>query len=302
MFFAHSLADRDQIFWQPLHEHLLEVERLAGVRGYKFGASNAAALAGRLHDLGKYSAGFQKRLQGGDKVDHATAGAREVLKLAASGKDRFIAHIVAHAIAGHHAGLPDSVGELDRRLERELKSEFEALNPIWRAEIAPVCADLFPTGFVWGEKTTRDEERAFRFSFFGRMLFSCLVDADFRDTETFYCKAEGRVADRDWPELPRIVDDLIARFDLYIVDKRQKAEDTSVNRLRAEILAHVRERAVSERGLFTLTVPTGGGKTLASLAFALDHAKRHGLDRIIYAIPFTSIIDQTAAIFREALG
>lgn len=301
MFFAHSLADRDQIFWQPLHEHLREVERLAGIRGYKFGASNAAALAGLLHDLGKYSAGFQKRLKGGDKVDHATAGAREVLKLPASGKDRFIAHIVAHAIAGHHAGLPDSIGELDRRLERELKSEFESLDPIWRAEIVPVCGHLFPTGFAWGEKTTPDEARAFRFSFFGRMLFSCLVDADFRDTETFYCKAEGHVADRNWPELVHIVNDLIARFDLYMGDKRRKAEDTPVNRLRAEILAHVRGRAASERGLFTLTVPTGGGKTLASLAFALDHAKRHGLDRIIYAIPFTSIIDQTATIFREVL-
>jgi len=300
MFFAHSLADRDQIFWQPLHEHLREVERLAGIRGNKFGASNAAALAGLLHDLGKYSAGFQKRLRGGDKVDHATAGAQEVLNLTARGKDRFIAHIVAHAIAGHHAGLPDSIGELDDRLN-ETKKTLEKLDPIWRAEIAPVCAELFPTGFAWGEKTTPAEERAFRFSFFGRMLFSCLVDADFRDTETFYCKAEGRVADRDWPELPRIVDDLIARFDLYMGDKQQKAKDTPVNRLRAEILAHARERAGLERGLFTLTVPTGGGKTLASLAFALDHAKRHGLDRIIYAIPFTSIIDQTAAIFREAL-
>jgi CRISPR-associated endonuclease/helicase Cas3 len=132
------------------------------------------------------------------------------------------------------------------------------------------------------------------------MLFSCLVDADFRDTERFYADAEGRSVDRDWPRLPEIVDDLISHFDRYMRRKQACAADTSVNRLRTEILAHVVTRAGAGRGLFTLTVPTGGGKTLASLAFALEHAKRHGLERIIYAIPFTSIIDQTAAVFREA--
>ena len=91
------------------------------------------------------------------------------------------------------------------------------------------------------------------------MLFSCLVDADFRDTEKFYCTAEGRVADRDWPELPRIVDDLIARFDHYMTAKQATADDTPVNHLRGEILAHVRRRAASDRGLFTLTVPTRPG-------------------------------------------
>ncbi len=134
------------------------------------------------------------------------------------------------------------------------------------------------------------------------MIFSCLVDADFRDTETFYARAEGRRVDRSWPHLPAIIEALIAAFDRHMAEKRKRAEATPVNTLRGEILAHVRARAVAERGLFTLTVPTGGGKTLASLAFALDHAKRHGLQRIVYAIPFTSIIDQTARIFREVLS
>ncbi len=292
MFFAHSLEDREKTHWQPLRAHLRAVGELAAANARKFSASRAGALAGLLHDLGKYSDAFQRRLEGGAKIDHATAGAQEILKLAQTNQDRVIAQIIAHAIAGHHAGLPDSIGELDQRL----KKSIEALDPVWRDEISPQADGLTPVGFEWGDKTTF----AFCLAFFGRMLFSCLVDADFRDTEQFYCESEGRAADRDWPELPRVVDDLIARFDFHMDGKR--ADDTKVNRLRGDILAHVRERAASNRGLFTLTVPTGGGKTLASLAFALEHAKRHGLDRIIYAIPFTSIIDQTASVFRAALG
>jgi len=112
----------------------------------------------------------------------------------------------------------------------------------------------------------------------------------------FYCAVKGTVADRIWPALPDIVDGLIMRFDRYMAGTRAKANDTPLNRMRAQILAHIRSGASSERGLFTLTVPTGGAKTLSSLALALEHAKRHRLDRIIYAIPFTSIIDQTATL------
>ena len=107
---------------------------------------------------------------------------------------------------------------------------------------------------------------------------------------------------RQWPQLPDVAGDLLARFDAHMAELAAVAKATPVNTLRAEILSHVRSRASTDRGLFTLTVPTGGGKTLASLAFALEHAKRHNLDRIVYAIPFTSVIDQTASIFREVLG
>jgi len=295
MWYAHSLPDSaDKSRWQSLASHLKGVETLSGRSGAKFRAGKAAALAGLLHDLGKYTPAFQRRLEGAESVDHATAGAQEIVALATQAQDRCIAEIIAHAIAGHHAGMPDSNGETS--LEARLKKQLPPLDPVWRKEIAPVAEGLTPEGFAW-----RGNGRASQLAFFGRMVFSCLVDADYRDTEAFYDAAKGEKADRDWPCLRKNVDDYIARFDRYMTGKPREA--TPVNALRAEILAHVRTRAAEAgRGLFTLTVPTGGGKTLASLAFALDHAKRHGLERIVYAIPFTSIIDQTAGIFREVLG
>jgi CRISPR-associated endonuclease/helicase Cas3 len=155
-----------------------------------------------------------------------------------------------------------------------------------------------PGGFAEPRPST--EELAFRLSVLGRMIFSCLIDADRRDTEVYCESVKGAKADRAWPALPDILPELRARFDAHI-DNMPKP-DSAVNRLRSEILAHVRARAGEARGFFTLTVPTGGGKTLASLGFALDHARRHGHRRIIAAIPFTSIVDQTAAIFKQALG
>ena len=208
-----------------------------------------------------------------------------------------IAQVVAHAVAGHHAGLPDTLGG-EASLDARLKKDIEALDPSWRQEISPTVTSLMPMAIDWGDKGSV----AYRLAFFGRMLFSCLVDADFRDTEAFYYGAEGRDVDRQWPRLRDIVGDLLTKLDAQMAKLTAAARVTPVNTLRGEILRHVRSRASDDPGLFTLTVPTGGGKTLASLAFALEHAKRQNLDRIIYAIPFTSVVDQTATIFREVLG
>lgn len=226
-----------------------------------------------------------------DPVDHSTAGAREILTLAADGFDQVAAQLVSYAIAGHHAGLADKDVLLDR-----LGKSVEPIDEIWRQEIDIDVGPLWPAA-IKPSQISR-ETCAFQLSFLGRMLFSCLVDADFKDTEGFYTPD----ADRDWPDLRAEIDVLIGRFDAYMADKRKKAAVSNVNVLRDEILTHVRGRASDGKGLFTLTVPTGGGKTLASLGFALDHAKAHNLRRIVYAIPFTSIIDQNAAIFRSVLG
>ena len=230
IFYAHSLPDRDKRQWQPLAEHLRAVAEEAGARGAKFGARNAGALAGLMHDLGKYSLAFQRRLEGaGEKVDHSTAGAQQVVRCAADPDSKVIAKVIAHAIAGHHAGLPDTVGD-EVSLEARLKREVEALDPAWLSEFSPVVAGLMPT-IDWG----KGKSLAYRLAFLGRMIFSCLVDADFRDTEAFYGAAEGRSVDRDWPRLPDVVDALISRFDAYMRDKMAAAEATPVNALRAEI-------------------------------------------------------------------
>lgn len=293
-FFAHSLETSDTSLWQKLCDHLTAVAELADSRGHKFNSSTAAARAGLLHDLGKYTRGFQNRLRGGERVDHSTAGAIEIMNAAGKNVETGVmAQLIAHCIAGHHAGLPNSLGDLDERLKQAL----EPLDPQWQSEIQQDFPPIAPPHFHWQRNIM-----PYQFGFLGRMIFSCLVDADFRDTEAFYAKAESRTVDREWPKLPDIVDSLVAQLDAYMDVKRRTAPDTPVNRLRSEIFSHVRAGATAECGAFSLNVPTGGGKTLSSLAFALDHAKRHRLDRVIYAIPFTSIIDQTASIFKEILG
>lgn len=290
-YFAHSGSREDKSDWQGLSEHLHNVAELAGDLAGSFGCARLAYLAGQFHDLGKYSGKFQRRLTGDpNSVDHSTAGAALLLSLA-TGKDRGMAELLAYAIAGHHAGLPDKSGESPACLKDRLAGFTDELDPIWKKEIKADIDNLFPAHFRF-EKT----QAAFQFAFLGRMIFSSLVDADFKDTEAFY----GTKADRDWQPLQALLPQFQAAFDTHMCNLPKP--DTPVNRRRGGILDHVRAKATEAPGLFTLTVPTGGGKTLASLAFALDHARAHGKRRIIYAIPFTAIIDQTAEIFRDVLG
>jgi CRISPR-associated endonuclease/helicase Cas3 len=175
MFFAHSTTGKDRSDWQMLPDHLVAVAALAAERGEKFGAQRAAALAGILHDLGKYTAAFQRRLDGsGEAVDHSTAGAKHVGPLVVGGADRGMAELIAYAIAGHHAGLPDREGEISSLAER-LDKPIEPLDPAWLQELSAEPTDLMPN-FRWEE---RDRSRlAFQLGFLGRMIFSCLVDAD----------------------------------------------------------------------------------------------------------------------------
>jgi hypothetical protein len=175
-----------------------------------------------------------------------------------------------------------------------LKAELPQLAPTWQREIElpPVEALGAPERFK-----PHPDRPQFQLGFLARMIFSCLVDADYIDTELFYKNVSGERNLRDG-RCPGLVE-VREKLDQYLC--RFEA-DTPVNELRAEILQRVRGNALREPGLFCLTVPTGGGKTLSSLAFALDHAIQHGFRRVIYVIPFTSIVEQNAAVFREAFG
>lgn len=291
-FYAHSTAQTDKTDWQPLCEHLINVGTLAAEFAAAFGGQGLAQPAGQLHDLGKYTEPFQRRLEGDPhKVDHSTWGARVALNRYGP----IFGHLLAYGIAGHHAGLANGKGGTSRTsLQDRLESPLPELLAAWEKDLPLPKADelRLPDGFQ-----PRKERGAFQLTMLARMLFSCLVDADFIDTDEFYRRIEGRPSrhGKNRPSLQALRE----RLDIRLAAFRA---DSEVNQLRADVLIHVRQQSTREPGLFSLTVPTGGGKTLASLAFALDHAAAHDLQRVIFVIPFTSIVEQNAQVFREAFG
>lgn len=292
-FYAHSAPSMDESGWQTLQNHLAAVGGLAALKASHFNSADLAEIAGLLHDLGKYCEEFQARLRGSHrKVDHATWGAR-----IAKEKYPQLWPLLAYAIAGHHAGLadgmpsdkPQAITPLSERLRQ---SPVTQLDPVWQDEIALKLSPGFP---LFKQKKGYAN---FQLSMLGRMIYSSLVDADFLDTDAFYRKIDNLPPrDNQFPSLEELRDQLEG----YLSQPRFQST-AGVNAIRAQILAHVRQGAENSPGLFSLNVPTGGGKTLTSLAFALDHAIRHGQRRVILVIPFTSIVEQNAAVFREALG
>lgn len=296
-FYAHSTKSVDKVDWQLLREHLNDVGARAAANAAFFCGGDLTRCAGRLHDLGKYTARFQQRLAGEAlKVDHATWGA-----YVAQQRYGPLGTVIAYGIAGHHAGLANGrPGQEDQSRtslqERLSPGNLDMLPPLlsaWESEI-PLPAHLPPpAGF---KQHPVAQHRVFQLSLLARMVFSCLVDSDFIDTDNFYRRIEGS-GPREAPK-PSL-EHLRERLDRHLAGKPKTG---GINPLRADILGQVRSKAAWDPGLFSLTVPTGGGKTLASLAFALDHAIAHGLRRVIYVIPFTSIVEQNAQVFRDALG
>ena len=285
-YWAHRREDPDEI--QTLKDHLENVAKLCGGFAGKFGMQDWGFCEGMLHDIGKYSEAFQRRIRGSEeRVDHATAGAQLCWSL--TGLYQFL----SYCIAGHHAGLPNTGSVSDTGDRSSLYGRLAKHVPAYDSYKSEIS---IPKLSIPSLQPGSFEEPGFFFSFLIRMLFSCLVDADYLDTERFM---QGGQTIRTGGDPIRI---LYERLENYTAKWKQNTDPSSINGRRTEILLNCQSNGRDAQGLFRLTVPTGGGKTIASLAFALEHALTHHLERIIFVIPYTSIIEQNAAVFAEILG
>lgn len=325
MSIAHRRKNGDE---QSLINHLTEVGEIAAHLASKFGVSEAGNLIGRLHDIGKFSAEFQvyigsatgkinqdedeyveyKKLKG--KIDHSSAGAQWIWehyqKWGPQGQ--LVGQILALCIASHHSGLIDCLKQggdngftnrMGKPDEKTHKSESLNNAPEQYLEQLEAFANkaLITSVFTQAKKivqTPSELIRCFNLGFFTRMLFSCLIDADRINSADFEYPENKKYRSNtpiDWTIPVKRLEHAITKLN----------GDKSIDELRRNISNTCQERAQDAQGIYTLTVPTGGGKTYASLRYALHHAQKHKLDRIIYIIPFTSIIEQNAAAIRKVI-
>lgn len=322
-FIAHHDKRRDRS--QPLSIHLEEVSTLAEGYATKLGLPRSAALIGLLHDLGKYSDEFQNYIKSAvglldqdvdeeavdpierkGKVDHSTAGAqwiwRELGKHGTEG--RVAAQFMALCITSHHSGLidclaPDGTNVFGKRTNKSddrthLAEALSKVDGSVRERMDQLASDPeLRDELVAAIKKVAGDQPFFNWGLMVRFLFSCLIDADRTNSADFeHPHRQKRLSQApQWQVLIDRLEHHLTRF----------SSSGPIDKLRKDIAQHCLDAAVRERGTYTLTVPTGGGKTLASLRFALHHARRHGMERIIYVIPYTSIIDQNAQVARDVL-
>ncbi len=325
MLYAHSHPELPEDSWQTLEDHLRGVSELA--RAYaSFGTPETAALLGNIHDTGKRSASFQARLHGkGGKVDHTSAAYQYLMnewsEASPKGLGKSLAQLLAYPLLGHHGGMADYGSEAEEgTLAYRLSGPRMRGIPDWKSS----SVESLPAPAVFFQElkpfmSSNDGRLApFATAFLLRMLYSCLVDADFLDTERF-CTPEKHVLRPECPPLEVLEE----KFFQYLFGKGFLKKEAvpeaalttgasfpcgtagrreAIQLARLFMLQHCISSAEERTGLFSLTMPTGGGKTLSSMAFALRHARKHGLKRIILVVPYTSIIEQNADVLREALG
>jgi CRISPR-associated endonuclease/helicase Cas3 len=290
-FYAHSRTDPDRAGWQELGEHLEEVAELAASFAPPSWRPHAR-VAGLWHDMGKYQHAFQRYIavdveasnegSNSQPVQHAIVGAAHALR---AGIDSLP---IALAVQAHHGSLKNH-----GQLEDAIKNRGSAL--LMDAERGGIPPDLLTAELPLLPSEAKDR---LYLALATRFLFSALVDADSLNTEE-WDKGEKRKTTFD--EIP----ELAARVEAACFEKSQGAfatADTALNRMRLEVLQQCLDAASLPPGPFTLTVPTGGGKTLSGLAFALRHAASHGLQRVLFVAPYTSILEQTVKVFRDVLG
>lgn len=273
MYIAHRNSCGEK---QLLKHHLTNVACLCSDFASSFGAGEHAYRTGLLHDIGKYALDVQQRMLDPEhtpKCNHTSAGAQTAL-------NNYRDVSSAFAIAGHHGGLQD-ISSL-----RTGKFSYQPLNYSDYENELSISNEIKEPSWITDK---------LQLSFYTRMLFSCLVDADYLDTEKFMNSAEQA---RNLPhcDLPG----LLERLEQYI--SSWATPESALNEMRCEVRSNCAEKADADKGLFSLTVPTGGGKTISSLLFALKHAVHHNMSRVIYVVPYTNIIEQTASVFSRILG
>lgn len=291
---AHVSEDGSRT--ELVRTHLCEVAEMAGTFADAFGAEEWGYAAGILHDIGKYSKEFQRRIvAGGPRVDHSTAGAF----VAASN----CSPLVAYCVAGHHSGLPDGGVTTDygSTLQGRIRKAKNGDIPVFEDYACEIEVPE-PLGFPFpvDKSKVKDPDYCkavmYEWGFFTRMLYSCLVDADYLCTERFVL-GQGRERPRSLSlrEMCDRLEERIAHF---------WPPQSKLNEIRCGVLDDCSSTAVLDPGVFSLTVPTGGGKTLAFMRFALRHATAIGrsFDRVIVALPYTSIIEQNAEVYRSIFG
>lgn len=320
---------------QSLQTHLTETSEIAKLLAAKLDLEQEGELLGLMHDFGKYSHKFQKYIHdetglfnpdlddeestpNGSKVDHSTAGAqwvyRELRKFGAEqGIGELFGQMLGLCIASHHGeGLIDCLdGEgnpkwIERFNKTDELTHFAECEQNADEVVQQKAHELAGENLIrsllkavkpiLSDSTTNDKIKEFYLGGLTRFLFSCLIDADRINSSDFEREAQKEVRrlteKPDWQMAIDQVEAKLAGFqNRYPIDE-----------IRRRISSDCLKRAVDSQGIYTLTVPTGGGKTLASLRYALHHAQKHNLDRIIYIIPYTSIIDQNAQAVREILG
>ncbi|HNO75577.1 MAG TPA: CRISPR-associated helicase Cas3' [Nitrosomonas mobilis] len=297
-YYAHSNNQLGK--WHPLAEHL----RFVGLLARKFAAntkwSDEAELSGLLHDLGKYADRFQARLKGQDSgLDHWSQGAWVALA-------EHHAITAALAIQGHHVGLQCANTDALRRMNLQGLTQnhpfglaLSDADHIRLKQHADADGLFFHAPAQTALPLQNGMAQAVANMLDVRLLFSCLVDADFLDTEAhFEGDAQGKCSRPEGPKLDASA--VLAVLDAYMVKLRgATGAQAKVRQAREDLWSAVEHAGQIQPGLFTLTAPTGSGKTLAMLKFALEHAARHGLKRIVLAVPFLSVIEQTARECRK---
>lgn len=271
---------------QSNEEHTEGVARRAESFADAFGMATFGRVLGELHDKGKETNAFQQHIRKNSGYDsstkmvgdfnHAYIGAKIAQQMYGCGPE--VKNLLVNQIYSHHTGLHDdnSMPDLNKTIPPEVETGVKKLPLIPKLCTAPSGEDIHHLS---------------------RMLFSCLVDADYLDTEAFMDAQSYKMRQNK-----KSLNELEPMLDKFLTELKQTAEDTPVNRLRNEVQDKCLEMSGGECGFYSLTVPTGGGKTLSSLLWAMKHTIKNGQQRIIIAIPYTSIIVQTASVLKSIFG